>query len=297
MQKGLKMVGKKLLAVLSAISIMGTGIICNKTPVYAEGYTVEDGAVTYTVFSEYAVLDYVNPLTAAILQNSIKSYVDGVPVVGIDGDAFYLNAGISTVTIPETVRYIFGDILFGAFCGSTLTSIDIPENVTLIGQNAFAVCSELQSITIRNPECEIYDDARTIFTGVENSVPYFSGTIYGYTDSTAEEYAEKYGYNFVALDSQPATEPPSEEATEAVTETVTVTETPGEEIAEPVPETPVEQAAEVVTADYAENSDTTVVYSEEKASPKTGGKTVAGAAAVSLVAVIAAVISGKKRRK
>jgi hypothetical protein len=292
MQKGLKMVGKKLLAVLSAISIMGTGIICNKTPVYAEGYTVEDGAVTYTVFSEYAVLDYVNPLTAAIFQNSIKSYVDGVPVVGIDGDAFYLNAGISTVTIPETVRYIFGDMLFGAFGGSTLTSIDIPENVTLIGQNAFAVCSELQSITIRNPECEIYDDARTIFTGVENSVPYFSGTIYGYTDSTAEEYAEKYGYNFVALDSQPATEPPSEEVTEAVTETVT--ETPSEE---PVPETPVEQAAEVSNADYAESSDTAAVYSEEKASPKTGGKTVTGAVAVSLVAAIAAVISGKKRRK
>lgn len=292
MQKGLKMAGKKLLAVLSAISIMGTGIMCNQTPVYAEGYTVEDGAVTYTVFSEYAVLDYVNPLTAAIFQNSIKSYVDGVPVVGIDGDAFYLNAGISTVTIPETVRYIFGDMLFGAFGGSTLTSIDIPENVTLIGQNAFAVCSELQSITIRNSECEIYDDARTIFTGVENSVPYFSGTIYGYTDSTAEEYAEKYGYNFVALDSQPVTEPPSEEATEAVTETVT--ETPSEE---PVPETPVEQAAEESNADYAESSDTTTVYSEEKASPKTGGKTVTGAVAVSLAAAIAAIISGKKRRK
>lgn len=282
---------KKILAVFSAISIMGAGMMCSKTPVYAEGYTVEDGAVTYTVFSEYAVLDCVNPLTAAILESSIKSYVDGVPVVGIDGDAFYLNAGISTVTIPETVRYIFGDMLFGAFCGSTLTSIDIPENVTLIGQNAFAVCSELQSITIRNPECEIYDDARTIFTGVDGTTPYFSGTIYGYTDSTAEEYAEKYGYNFVALDSQPATEPPSEEATEPVTETTS------EETAELVSETPVEQAVEEITAEYDENSDTTAVYSEEKASPKTGGKTVAGAAAVSLIATIAAVISGKKRRK
>lgn len=291
MQKGLKMICKKIMAVLSAISLMGTGIICSKTPVYAEGYTVEDGAVTYTVFSEYAVLDYVNPLTGAILESSIKSYVDGVPVVGIDGDAFYMNAGISTVTIPETVRYIFGDILFGAFGGSTLTSIDIPENVTLIGQNAFSVCSELQSITIRNPECEIYDDARTIFTGVENSVPYFSGTIYGYTDSTAEEYAEKYGYNFVALDSQPVTEPPSEEATEPVTDM------PSEEIDESVPETPVEQAAEVSTVDYAETPGTTAVYSEEKSSPKTGGKTVTGAVAVSAIAIIASVISGKKRRK
>lgn len=69
------------------------------------------------------------------------------------------------------------------------------------------------------------------------------------------------------------------------------------EIDESVSETPVEQAAEVSTVDYAETSGATAVYSEEKSSPKTGGKTVTGAAAVLLAAAIAAVISGKKRKK
>ena len=43
----------------------------------------------------------------------------------------------------------------------------------------------------------------------------FTGTIYGYENSTAQEYAEKYEYNFFAIDAEPEVTTPAE--TTAVT--------------------------------------------------------------------------------
>ncbi len=72
-----------------------------------------------------------------------------------------------------------------------LTSITIPDNVKRIGGNAFKNCSNLKKITIINPECNICDSEDTISD---------TATIYGYIDSTAEEYAKKYDRNFVVID-------------------------------------------------------------------------------------------------
>ena len=57
---------------------------------------------------------------------------------------------------------------------------------------AFQNCTNLKSITICNPECEIYDGEIKILDTDSN----YKGTIYGYEDSTAQKYAEKYGYKF-----------------------------------------------------------------------------------------------------
>ena len=58
-------------------------------------------------------------------------------------------------------------------------------------------------MTIINPECVIYDSASTISNKKDyfTSEYEFTGTIYGYTGSTAQAYAEKYGRAFAALDS------------------------------------------------------------------------------------------------
>ena len=76
------------------------------------------------------------------------------------------------------------------FC-ENLKNIEIPESVKYICENAFNSCTAAESITILNPECEIYDSYLTMYQ--------FTGTIYGYENSTAQEYAEKYEYNFSAL--------------------------------------------------------------------------------------------------
>lgn len=49
-----------------------------------------------------------------------------------------------------------------------------------------------------NPDCEIYDYRGTI-SNINMGLKY-DGVILGYEGSTAESYAQKYGYQFIALD-------------------------------------------------------------------------------------------------
>lgn len=75
------------------------------------------------------------------------------------------------------------------------------SNVTEIGDGAFSQCKKLKELTILNPDCKIAD-SRNVFTnaGIGGKDPYrFEGIIYGYDDSTAQEYAEKYNITFVPI--------------------------------------------------------------------------------------------------
>ena len=101
--------------------------------------------------------------------------------------AFYGCSWLESITISRNVTRI-GVNTFEE-C-SSLRSITIPDNVTNIDSYAFSGCSSLESIPIENPECEIYDDKSTISD---------TATIYGYENSTAQSYAEKYSRNFVSL--------------------------------------------------------------------------------------------------
>ena len=76
-------------------------------------------------------------------------------------------------------------------------------------------------MTIKNPECEIADFAGTIsnYTDENYKNDYFNGTIYGYENSTAQAYAENYGYAFELIGNVPA------QTTPAVTTAVTTTTT------------------------------------------------------------------------
>lgn len=115
----------------------------------------------------------------------------------------------TAVTLPESVTVI-DDY---AFSCSSLRSIMLPESVMEIGLASFNACSGLESITILNPDCTIYDDASTISNGCDDRcVYYFNGVIVGYEGSTAQEYAEKCGYQFKVIgDETPVTTEPAEE--------------------------------------------------------------------------------------
>jgi hypothetical protein len=88
-----------------------------------------------------------------------------------------------------------------------LNKITLPESIKTIGTNAFFNCSELNSITIENSECVIEDSEKTICNTYDISTKEtgFTGTIYGYPNSTAQTYAEKYSRKFVALEEKPTT--------------------------------------------------------------------------------------------
>lgn len=123
-------------------------------------------------------------------------YID-IPesVTSINQASFYGCERLMSIEIPESVEYIGKSAFYGC---KSLKSIEIPYNVTSIDNMAFQNCTSLKSITIYNPECEIYDGEIKIADTDSN----YNGTIYGYEDSTAQKYAEKYGYKFKKINSQ-----------------------------------------------------------------------------------------------
>ena len=128
---------------------------------------------------------------------SLKSLELSDSLTEIGASAFSLCTALENIRIPGTVRTI-GARAFQDCNG--LTQITIPVSVESIGKYAFELCNSLLSISILNPDCEIFDDGGTISTSAEGSNYSFIGTICGYPDSTAQAYAEKYGYVFSPID-------------------------------------------------------------------------------------------------
>ena len=122
----------------------------------------------------------------------------GEGVASLQESAFRMCNQLEKVVLPVSLERI-GKFAF-ASCHA-LTSITIPQGVTSIGANAFGDCTSLRSIAIENPDCEIYDEAETIYseTGLVADVYFFTGTIYGYANSTAQAYADKYAYPFQVI--------------------------------------------------------------------------------------------------
>ena len=114
------------------------------------------GAETSGSF-EYDVLDDGTAGITKYIDNgsktvTIPSTIDGYKVTEIGDDAFEGCTGLTSVTIPSSVKRI----KYYAFEGCTgLTSVTIPSSVTEIGDSAFAGCTGLKSVTIPNSVTEI----------------------------------------------------------------------------------------------------------------------------------------------
>ena len=121
----------------------------------------------------------------------------GTAITAIGDGAFLRAQDIGAVDLTNTI--FLTDIGEFAFEESSITSVVLPRNVNHIGMEAFAGCSNLTEVTIQNAFCEIYDHSSTI----SNSYNGFPGTIRGYTDSTAQAYAEKYGCKFESIGDAP----------------------------------------------------------------------------------------------
>ena len=132
-----------------------------------------------------AVFGHCIGLTSVTIPNSVTS---------IGKSTFSECVHLTSITIPNNVTSIGGYAFYGC---SSLTSVTIPNSVTSIGDGAFWSCTSLDGIAILNPECKI-DESRDTTLGAYNQ-----NTIYGHPNSTAQEYAKKYGYTFKTLDQCP----------------------------------------------------------------------------------------------
>lgn len=110
---------------------------------------------------------------------------NGVTRVG--SEAFVFCISLDSVTIPNSVTNI-GDYAF-ARC-ETLATVTLGNSVTSIGEGAFCGCTSLVNIMIPDS-----------VTSMGGYVFYESGlqTLCGYSGSYAEDYANKNGHTFVAL--------------------------------------------------------------------------------------------------
>lgn len=95
------------------------------------------------------------------------------------------SAKVTSLVIEEGISKISE----GAF--SDLTNIQelyLPESVSYIERYAFFYCENLSKVIITNPDCMLADTS-SIFD--KNTV------IFGYPESTAQQYAERYNFPFV----------------------------------------------------------------------------------------------------
>jgi len=100
----------------------------------------QDGDYTYTVSGGVATITDYNGTGGDI---AIPSTLGGYTVVAIGFMSFWF-APVTSVIIPNSVTLINNS----AFAGSALTTITIPDSVTTIGNQAFDACHNLTSVTI-----------------------------------------------------------------------------------------------------------------------------------------------------
>ncbi len=113
--------------------------------------------------------------------------------VNFIGDGAFLNCQkLETLKIPDTITNV--PYTMGMFTG--IKEIIFSENVQNVGYFAVGYCENLKSVTFLNPNCQIVDDACVSFNVLWGLNFEFGGIIYGYEGSTAQKYAQKYGYEF-----------------------------------------------------------------------------------------------------
>ncbi len=116
---------------------------------FAETATTNGVTWTFTVVDGQAEIykgDSVAAIsTATVGALNIPSVLDGYPVTRIGAWSFYRCAGLTGVTIPDSVTSIGK----GAFQYCTgLTDVTIPDSVASIGDCAFAGCTKLAAVVV-----------------------------------------------------------------------------------------------------------------------------------------------------
>ena len=133
------------------------------------------GATDNYSFDYPGFYDYKDDVYGAIVEEGITF---------IDDCLFFGLGSMLRVTLPESLNEI-GEAAFSK-CNSLL-GITIPRNVKKIQSHAFAECDNLSKVNIYS----YYLNNEAMFGAL--------ATIYACEGSTAEAYAEKYYYEFIAI--------------------------------------------------------------------------------------------------
>ena len=131
-----------------------------------------------------------NTLSAYFTRNQITEIgpKDFDPSQTVIGQYLFANqSNLERIILPDSITTIKNEMFENC---TSLKSITIPDSVTSIEYEAFNNCTSLASITIKNQSCVISNSSYTISS---------TATIYGYANSTAQSYAEKYNRTFIEI--------------------------------------------------------------------------------------------------
>ena len=217
-----------------AVSETGTEKVASATVLVSGDCGAEGSNVQYALTSDGiltisgtgAMEDYFGGGTPWALSgycDDITRLVIKEGVTRIGWTCFYMCTELTNITLPNTLTSI-GDGAFG-YCNG-LVSVTIPSSVKEIEDMAFYYCHNLASVVILNPDCLI----RAHVAAYTFGDPGYT-VIRGYSGSTAEQFAEEYGYSFVSLDNPTkptvtATPRPTSTPSPEVTPTPRPTSTP-----------------------------------------------------------------------
>lgn len=121
----------------------------------ADGNPVYDSRNNCNAIIETYTVDAKTGKQALKLIVGCKNTVipDGVEEIG--SYAFLKCTGLSTLDIPASVS----SLGTAAFMGSGLTTINVPESITIIDEDCFAACENLASVTLSSKVTKIEDGA------------------------------------------------------------------------------------------------------------------------------------------
>ena len=142
-------------------------------------------------YSTLKVPDSVTKIAGEGLYFSkFKKIKEGKNLKMIDRNAFSGNKGLETLVLDRRTQYI-GACAFES-C-RRLKKVVLGKSVRKVGYAAFDGCDKLKAIYIYNKNCKISKPDRW-----QRTIPN-GATIYGWKDSTAQKYAEKFHLKFVEL--------------------------------------------------------------------------------------------------
>ena len=227
-----------------------------------------------------AAFTYMSVLESVTIADTVKEIGDY---------AFNYDKVLREVNIPEGVEKVGSGAFFECY---GLEEITFPASVQSVDRSALYECESLKSVTFLNPDCKIGDSASTIYNYKdENNAYVYEGVIRGYAGSTAQAYAERYGYTFVEIDGSSIETTPRESTTEtpATTTEMTTTETATEmTTTETTTEmTTTETTTEMAATETTTETTTETVVPEQKKGDVSGDETIDSEDA-SLVLVAAA---------
>ena len=172
---------------LTSIQIIAQGVDYTSDGIY---YIIENGEASVTFnerdLDEDDEPDYNDYSGVVVIPSSVTYYENTFPVTSIGRFAFRKCSGLTSVTIPSSVK----SIDFGAFqeC-SSLTSLTIPGSITSMEDRVFVSCSSLTSVTIGSiTPPSIYSDT---FDGLSSNA-----TLYVPAGSKAAYEAANYWKEF-----------------------------------------------------------------------------------------------------